>query len=283
MASASAATGQADAVQAGAARAATSRAGAGRGFNWPGTLFIIALLASWEVCIDFKVITYRYLPAPHAIAVALWQVTRSGELGKDVAHTVVITLIGWVISAIAGVAIGVLLGMQNWAWRWSFASFELLRSIPPIAMVPAALLLVGFTNNSELIIVVYASILPIIVYTFAGVRRLTTAHRDMARVLGIRKRNLVTKVVLPGAAPTIIVGLRIGLSLALALTVVSEMIGNPHGLGYAFTYYQQSLSGTDLFAFVLVIGLLGVVLNGLLLVGLRVAAPGIGRALGEVK
>jgi ABC-type nitrate/sulfonate/bicarbonate transport system permease component len=258
------------------------RSGAGRKFNWPGTLFIVAVLAIWEVGIDFKLVKFRYLPAPHSIAVALWQVTRSGELGKDVAHTVIITLIGWAISAVAGVAIGVLLGMQNWAWRYSFASFELLRSIPPIAMVPAVLLLVGFTNTSELLIVIYASILPIIVYTFAGVRRLTTAHRDMARVLGLRDRNLVTKVVLPGAAPTIVVGLRVGLSLSLALTVVSEMIGNPHGLGYAFTLYQQSLSGTDLFAFVLVIGLLGVVLNVLFLLVLRLVAPGIGRSLGEV-
>lgn len=256
---------------------------ASRGINLPGILFVIFLLTVWEVCVDLKVITYQYLPAPHGIAVALWQVAESGELGSAVAHTVAITLSGWVIAAVIGVVLGVLMGIRTWAWRYSFSSLELLRAIPPITLVPAVLLLAGFTSKSEVIIVVYASVLPIIVSTFAGVRRAIRAHHDVARILGIGELRQVTKVILPGAAPSITVGLRVGLSLALALAVVSEMIGNPQGLGHAFTFYQEALRADDLFAFILVIGLLGVALNTLFFVVLRVAAPGIGRTLGEVK
>jgi ABC-type nitrate/sulfonate/bicarbonate transport system permease component len=141
--------------------------------NWPGILFIVFLLVLWDVCVDLRVITYEYLPAPHAIAGALWQLAKSGELARDVTHTVAITLAGWAASAILGVALGVLLGIRAWAWRYSFASLELLRALPPIALVPAVLILAGFTAESELIVVIYASILPITVYTIAGVRRVT--------------------------------------------------------------------------------------------------------------
>jgi ABC-type nitrate/sulfonate/bicarbonate transport system permease component len=250
--------------------------------NVPGILFIVGLLVVWELAVDLKFVTYDYLPAPHAVLAALVQVAGSGELVEDVAHTVAVTLAGWAISAVAGVALGVLIGIRAWAWRYSFASLELLRSLPPIALVPAVLLLAGFTSKSEVIVVVYASILPIIVYTVAGVRRVTKAHREVARVFDLSERRLVTKVVLPGAAASISVGLRVGLSIALALAVVSEMIGNPVGVGYAFTFYQQALRVDELFAFILVIGVLGVLLNALFLLGLRVFAPGIARSLGEV-
>lgn len=250
--------------------------------NLPGLLFILFVLALWEVSVDVGWVTFQYLPAPHRIATALGRLTASGELGADIAHTLAITLIGWAVSAACGVALGILLGIRRWAWTFSFASLELLRALPPIMLVPAVLLIAGFTSKSEVIVVVYSTVLPVTVYTMAGVQRVSRTHREVARLLALGERRLITKVIIPGAAPSIIVGLRIGLSISLALTVVSEMIGNPQGLGYAFTYYQQALRVDDLFAFILVVGILGVILNAAFLALVRVAMPGIARSVGEV-
>lgn len=250
--------------------------------NLPGLLFLLFVLALWEIAVDAGWVTFEYLPAPHRIAAALGRLTASGELGADVAHTLAITIIGWALSAAFGVALGVLLGIRRSIWSFSFASLELLRALPPIMLVPAVLLIAGFTSKSEIIVVVYSTVLPVTVYTMSGVRRVTRTHREVARLLALGERRLITKVILPGAAPSVIVGLRIGLSISLALTVVSEMIGNPQGLGYALTYYQQALRVDELFAFILVIGILGVILNAILLAVIRMAMPGIARSVGEV-
>jgi NitT/TauT family transport system permease protein len=250
--------------------------------NLPGLLFILFVLVLWEIAVDAGWVTFDYLPAPHRIAGALGRLTASGELGADIAHTLAITLIGWVLSAAFGMALGILLGIRRWAWSYSFASLELLRALPPIMLVPAVLLIAGFTSKSEIIVVVYSTVLPVTVYAMSGVRRVTRTHREVARMLALGDRGLITKVIVPGAAPSIIVGLRVGLSISLALTVVSEMIGNPQGLGYAFTYYQQALRVDELFAFILVVGLLGVILNAIFLAVVRVALPGIARSVGEV-
>lgn len=250
--------------------------------NVPGLLFMVAVIALWELAIDAGWLTFQYLPAPHRIAAALGRLTGSGEMGADIAHTLVITTVGWALSAACGIALGILLGIRRAAWSFSFASLELLRALPPIMLVPAVLLIAGFTSKSEVIVVVYSTVLPVTVYTMAGVRRVTRTHREVARILALGDWQLITKVVIPGAAPSIVVGLRVGLSISLALTVVSEMIGNPQGLGYAFTYYQQALRVDDLFAFILVVGVLGVILNAILLAVIRLAMPGIARSIGEV-
>ena len=175
-----------------------------------------------------------------------------------------VTLIGWLLASALGIGLGLLLGLSQTAWRWSMASIEVMRAIPPVSLVPVALLVFGFSIRMELMIILFVSAWPVLVNTIDGVRGVRAELVDVARMLRMSRVRRITKIMLPAAVPSIIVGLRLALSLSLVLAVVAEMIGNPNGLGNALVSAQQALQPEQMFAYVFVIGLLGVGLNAAL-------------------
>jgi ABC-type nitrate/sulfonate/bicarbonate transport system permease component len=116
----------------------------------------------------------------------------------------------------------------------------------------------------ELMIILFVSAWPVLVNTIDGVRGVRAELLDVARMLRMSRVTRITKMVLPAAMPSIVVGLRLALSLSLVLAVVAEMIGNPEGLGNALVSAQQALQPEEMFAYVFAIGLLGVGLNAAL-------------------
>jgi ABC-type nitrate/sulfonate/bicarbonate transport system permease component len=229
-----------------------------------GILTMGVLVGLWEVVIRSGALEFQFLPAPSAIAGGVKDLLSSGDLAGNVTHTVRVTLIGWLLASALGIGLGLLLGLSDTAWRWSMASIEVLRAIPPVSLVPVALLVFGFSVRMELMIILFVSAWPVLVNTIDGVRGVRTELLDVARMLRMSTVRRITKMVLPAAMPSIVVGLRLALSLSLVLAVVAEMIGNPKGLGNALVSAQQALQPAEMFAYVLAIGLLGVGLNAAL-------------------
>lgn len=225
---------------------------------------MLALVAGWEAVVRGG-LDFTTLPAPSAVAARAGDLLRSGDLLADLLHTLRVTLLGWVLASALGIALGLALALWRPAWRWSMASLELLRAVPPITLVPMALLVFGFSIRTELTIVVYASAWPVLVNTLEGARSVRTELRDVARTLRLSRRTTLWKIVLPATAPSIVVGLRLGLSLALVLAVVAELVGNPAGLGNGLVLAQLALKPEEMFAYFFTIGLLGIGLNAGLL------------------
>lgn len=232
-----------------------------RRINVPGLATVVLLLVLWESLVAAEVVEYEYLPPPTDIAAGAQRLLSSGELLDNLFHTLTVTLLGWLSAAAVGILIGMLLGLSSTAWRYSMASVEMMRAIPPISLVPVALLVFGFSLRMELTIVIFVSVWPVLINTIDGVRSVPPGLRDVARMLRMSRLDLIRKITLPAALPSIMVGLRLALSLSLVLAVVSEMIGNPDGLGNALVLAQQALQPEEMFAYVLTIGLLGVGLN----------------------
>jgi NitT/TauT family transport system permease protein len=130
-----------------------------------------------------------------------------------------------------------------------------------VTLVPVALLMFGFSARMELSLILFASAWPVLLSTIGGVRSARDELLDVARVLRLSRPATLAKIVLPGAVRSIVVGLRLALSLSLVLAVVAEMLGNPSGLGHALVAAQQALQPEEMFAYVFAIGLLGVGLN----------------------
>jgi NitT/TauT family transport system permease protein len=250
--------------------------------NVLGLLTMGVLVGLWEVLVRTGTLEFQFLPAPSAIAGGAHELLSSGDLIPNVAHTLRVTLIGWLLASSLGIGLGLLLGLSESAWRWSMASIEVMRAIPPVSLVPVALLVFGFSIRMELMIILFVSAWPVLVNTIDGVRGVRAELLDVARMMRMSRRARVTKIVVPAAMPSIIVGLRLALSLSLVLAVVAEMIGNPNGLGNALVSAQQALQPEQMFAYVFAIGLLGVGLNTAFgYVSARLvpsAAPGAGRA-----
>jgi ABC-type nitrate/sulfonate/bicarbonate transport system permease component len=253
-----------------------------RRINVLGLVTGALLILLWQVAVVIHLIDFQYLPKPSEIAVGLKEITVSGELQENLVHTLSASLTGWALAAVAGVAIGVLLGLLRPVWQYSMASVEALRALPIVAFVPVAVLLLGFTLTMEVTVAFYAALWPILLNTQAGIRDLDQRLLEVGDVLGFGRRERLWKLMLPASTPYIIVGLRLGLSVSLVLTLVAEMVGNPAGLGFALIQKGQTLNPEQMFAYVVVIGVCGIVLNAALLTTARFTLKGQMLAAGDV-
>lgn len=235
---------------------------------------IVIFLLVWEAVVRSGVAVYEYLPAPSAIAASVPVLFSDRDVIGETLHTIDATLLGWAIAIVIGISFGALLGFSKTARDYGLATVELLRPIPAVALIPVALLLFGFSIQTELLVIVIPSIWPILVSTMRGIMTVPDRLDDVARSLRLGRVEAVVKVFIPAAAPAVLVGCRLSMTTALVLAIVSEMIGNPEGIGYAVVREAQSLHPDLMFAYVLITGILGVVLNATLLLLSKLLLPG---------
>lgn len=242
--------------------------------NLVGIAVIIAVGFCWEVSVRSGLVPFDYVPPLSDVGNGLWTITKSGELAANVLHTLTSALTGWLIAAGAGVVIGTALGVSWRLWTVTGASLEMLRALPVVAFVPVAMLVLGFSPQVEVVVATYGALWPVLLNTAAGIRSNETELVDVGRIMQMGPVTTVWKLRLPAAVPSIVIGLRLGMATALVLTLVTEMIGNPAGIGYALVSKAQALQPAQMFAFLIVIGLLGVMLNSVLLLIARLCLPG---------
>jgi len=253
-----------------------------RRLNLLGLATAIGLVAIWQALVASGLVTVAYLPTPLGIARALGSLIAGGELAKYGGHTLWVTLLAWAIASVIGLIFGLLLGCFSTVWRYSMATVELLRSMPSVAFVPVSLLIFGFTAKMEIALAIYIAQWLVLVNTIDGIRSVSPQLLEVAKMLRMPWLERTRKIILPAAMPVTLVGLRLGLSVSLILAVVSEMIGNPAGLGYQLVYEQGALQTNRMFAYLVIIGAIGVVLNAAL-VQLTRAIPGTERRVGGAK
>jgi sulfonate transport system permease protein len=243
----------------------SSRSAAAASVNGPGLLTIAVCLAAWELLIRGAAVQYAYLPAPSAIFGGLVELVSSGQLWADTAHTLLAVILGWGIAGVIGIALGVVMGISPAFRRYSLATVEVLRPMPGIAFVPVALLLFGFSLETELVVIVLPALWPVLINTIGGVANVHPRLFEVGATFRLTRAAIVRRLLIPAALPSILVGLRLSLTLALVLAIVAEMVGNPTGLGYAVVRDQQALRPAVMFADVIVIGVLGILLNQVLM------------------
>lgn len=249
--------------------------------NLLGLATIAGMLLIWEVMVLTGALDYDYLPPPSGVWEGFGEILTSGELQRNLAHTLTAALLGWFIALVVGLAAGIVLGLMRAAWTYSMASIEVLRALPIVAFVPVAVLLLGFTIEMEIVVAFYASLWPVLINTIAGVRSLDARKSEVGMMMHLSPMEQLWRLRLPAATAHVVVGARLGLSIALVLTLVAEMVGNPAGLGYALVQAGAALQAEQMFAYVVVIGLCGIVLNALLMSTSRVLFRGQMAAAGE--
>ena len=183
------------------------------------------------------------------------------RVGSDVWPSLRRFGIGFGIAAVAGIAAGTLIGSSPRLRRATQPVVELIRSIPSPLLFPIALVLFGIGDGSKVALIALGSVWPVLLNTVDGVRGVDPQVIDVARSFRLDLRTRVTRVVLPAASPRIAAGLRIGLAVALLLTVVSEMRGGTNGLGFRIRSDQRSFDTASSYAGVILIGFVGLVVN----------------------
>lgn len=181
-----------------------------------------ALVVAWEAAVRLQGSMDRF-PYPSGVALALMRELSSGRLVVAVVQSLGRVLFAFVFASTIGVFIGVAIGVFRPLDRALSPIIDSLRSIAPIAWVPMAVLWFGITGRAAIFIVAYAAVFPIVLNTSESVRRIDRRLVDAALTLGARPPTLLTRVVLRGAMPTIIVGARVAMGFAWASIIAAEL------------------------------------------------------------
>jgi len=217
----------------------------------------LLVVAGWELASRTGWLSSRILPEPLAVATAFWDLLLSGTLLKDVAISSGRALAGLAIGGGLGLALGLLTGTFRTAETLLDTTLQMVRNVPPLALIPLVILWFGIDESAKLFLVSIGVFFPIYLNTYAGIRSVDAGLVEMARSYGLRGWPLYREVILPGALPSILVGLRFSLGLMWVLLIVAETISAQSGIGYMTMNAREFLQTDVVLVGVLLYALLG--------------------------
>ena len=226
-----------------------------------GLTGVLAFLLAWQLVPTLGIVDGRFLPPATETLARLASNLLEASFWDDVRLTLTAWALGLVIASVAAVVIGTVIGLVPLLRRATHTTVEFLRPIPSVALIPFAILAFGLRLEAALVIIVYASFWQVFVQVLYGVADIDAVARDTARSYGLTRAARFRHLVLPTALPYIITGIRLAAAVALILAVTAEMtIGNP-GLGRSIVIAQSSADYVQVYATVIVTGILGLVIN----------------------
>ncbi|HWV07438.1 aliphatic sulfonate ABC transporter permease SsuC [Ralstonia sp.] len=216
----------------------------------------LVLLVLWQASAQWGWLSNRILPAPLDVAKSAVALARSGELWTHVAVSTWRALLGFAIGGSLGLALGLLTGTFRTAETLLDTTLQMVRNIPVLALIPLVILWFGIDESAKLFLVSLGVFFPIYLNTYHGIRSVDPALVEMARSYGLSRAQLYREVILPGALPQILVGVRFSLGLMWVTLIVAETVSAQAGIGY-MTMNAREFLQTD-------VVLLGILLYALL-------------------
>ena len=228
-----------------------------------GVIGVLILAVIIEIVSRAGLVDPQFLPPFSSVVVQA--VLLFGDLGflGGLAATILSFLLGIAIASVLGVGLGILFGLSQTVYFAMRGVVELIRPMPPVAMIPLVILILGNGLSMKLVVVVFASVWPILFNTMYGVHAVDPAQREMARSFGKSRAAVIGRVIIPAAAPLIATGIRIASSIALIIVITVELIaGGADGLGAFIASSRASGTGVIyVYAGILIAGMLGLAVN----------------------
>ena len=226
--------------------------------------FLLVVLALWWAAA--RAAPPGLFASPWAVAEAGWRLAREGELGPALRASLAIYLTGTGAGIIVGILLGATMGMVRPIGQMLDIYVHALAATPRVAFIPLIIVLLGLGFQAKVLIVFLGAVMPVILNSFAGVRAADADLVEMARATGASQRRILLHVVLPGALPFLLAGVRLGATIGLINTVVAELYTAVTGLGGLLAIYGSRFQMADYLAIVVVLALIGVTMTE----GLRV-------------
>jgi NitT/TauT family transport system permease protein len=224
----------------------------------------LVLGALWEIAAHAGFFPEKLFPPLETIAAAFYRLTVSGILPRHVAETLLRLGAGFALAAVVGVTLGILMGRSRRVEEMALPLVSIGAPIPGIAYAPLFMLWFDLGNKSAILLVGFVSAFPIIFNTWTGVKAVKEVWVRSAQVMGADNQRLFRKVILPGALPYILTGMRLGLAQAWRILVVVELLAAvPYGLGLLIFGARQFLATDVMLAGIAVIGIIGLALEKL--------------------
>lgn len=223
----------------------------------------LILLLIWGTLVSLGSISPLILPSPLVVGKSVFSLLLNIDgLWPDVGITFYRVLVAFLLSCILGIPLGLLMGFVPYIYRLFEFLVDFFRSIPPIALFPLFLLILGIGELSKIGVPLYGCTLVMIVNSVYGVFNVPHLRRLVGKTYGLSTGQVFWKIVLPDSLPQVFVGMRTAISLALVLTIVVEMfIGSENGLGKRIYNYHLLFDTPNMLATIIIIGSMGYSLN----------------------
>ena len=224
----------------------------------------LALVALWWAASHGGWISRVFLPTPEASFASLREGLDGGELAQFAQATTWRMVEGWLLASLLGVLLGALIGVSARARVYLQPTLEFVRPLPASALLPLAISIFGLSPNMVLAVVAFGAMWPVLLGTIHGFAAVEPRLLEVSRCLQLSRIDFILKIGLPNALPDILAGMRLSLTVALIVAVVGEMIASQPGLGQAILLAARAFRASELFAGIVLLGLIGLASNALL-------------------
>ena len=227
-----------------------------------GSVAVTALLVVlWQLIADHGGIPPVFLPGPDRAWNALVAGFSDGPIAKVTLATLRRMIYGWVFASFAGIVLGAIIGSSKVAREYIAPTLEMIRPVPVSAFMPIVIAFLGLSGDMVVVVITIGAIWPVLLATVHGVSAVEPRLIEVSRVLKLKRLQTLWKIALPNAQPDILAGARLGLTVSLVLTVIGEMLTSENGLGYYILLEGRAFHSANLFAGVILLGLIGLVSN----------------------
>ena len=217
----------------------------------------VLLIVIWQLLVQVGWLSSRVLPAPTGVVEALIKLTMSGEIFRHIGVSTWRAFLGFVVGGGIGLVLGLLNGIFLIAEKLLDTSVQMLRNIPHLALIPLVILWFGIGEEAKLFLVALGVMFPIYLNTFHGIRTVDSGLIEMGKVYGLSPASLFWQIILPGALPSILVGLRYALGIMWLTLIVAETIASDSGIGYMAMNAREFMQTDVVVLSILIYALLG--------------------------
>ncbi len=221
----------------------------------------VSLLAVWQAVSGFGMVEPTVLPSPLTVLEAFAELITTGELQAAIPASLRRALSGLALGAGTGLALGLFAGLWRLGEELFDAPLQMLRTIPFIAMIPLFIIWFGIGETAKIALIYGATIFPVYLNTYAGVRGVDPKLIEAGKVFGLDPRQIALRVILPTALPSILVGVRFSAGVSLLALVAAEQINARSGIGYILNNANQNQRTDVIIAGIIVYALLGIVID----------------------
>jgi sulfonate transport system permease protein len=244
-------------------RAPSSSVAPQHGFRFRRALGPLAVLLTWQAASAWGWISPRVLAAPSTVVSTAWQLLATGELQNHLLVSLDRVARGLGIGVTLGLLLAIPAGLFRLCEDLLDPPLQMLRTLPVLALVPLFILWFGIGETPKVALVALGTLFPVYLNTYAGIRSIDNKLVEAASTMGLGRLGLIFHVILPGALPQALVGLRYSLGVAWLILVVSEQINATAGIGYMMTNAREFLRTDIIVVGLVVYSLLGLVTDAL--------------------
>jgi sulfonate transport system permease protein len=241
------------------------RAGMSTGslYVWLSWVVPAIVVVLWEAAARAGLMSAQVLPAPSSVLATAWDLARNGDLFVHLGVSLLRAAAGFVIGGVLGLALGIAVGFSPLALAIFDRSIQMIRAIPFLAMLPLVIVWFGVGEVAKIFLVALAVLFPIYINTMLGIRQIDPKLMELSKVIGLGRAAVVRQIILPGAMPSILTGVRYALAHAWLALVIAETLATTKGIGFLAMDAREFLQTNVIVLTMVIYAIIGVVADSL--------------------